>query len=677
MKAYRHRTDTLNSCKVVTVGKQKRHWVEFQLLYELGAPLANMPYRAMNEATRTGCVPEFSGQSDEQGIIRLEDLHPLSVTLLLQADPFAKELQTRRLRAVRAEPQRPGVGDNSELYGPQRSGFSPLEQQAHEAGYRYHYLRVGQLCDGLPELEPPLPKGKELPKYHFPDADFKGFTIEYEQLDHRHVLEICPFRAWMLVLHHQTEYSLANAYNLGLMSILAYNSGEEHVHGAPGEFFMRQCLDLSRSPKVIDGGREWPSLVVDVPFDQRYTLAEFLNTGDLDPPQGDTQLFYAVCALQVLVAWRGTATLKHVFTDLTFRPVEPASRAGCDEAAPCRDLTSVGKVHLGFREAFDVAKKSFFDDLDENVTEESSNKELYICGHSLGGALGLVHAAYLKNNDPVLYTYGMPRTFSVKATLSLEKLKHFRHVNDMDPIPSVPAEVELDNYLYDIYGHLGTTLGFAWSVGQLVVGNVAKFGDPYAHHGEVVAFYKATQHIQERGSQFPAYMSKEGLGAPYHTKVSRRLPHRAKLYVVPALSLEKDRVVEENQKAFVNSLTQESRSQFFPKNGNLKKGRLIKALDHLMSDEYQPYIHNQLLEAINPERMVERKKHRDAFEQQLQEHFARIHAAERERNQSFIELHGLVDGTLRATFKLEGGPHALERFDAVACGVSVRERLDG
>ncbi len=57
-----HRTDTLNPFKNVTCGKQKDYWVEFQLLDELGEPVANMPYRAINEATRTGYGDVLRGQ---------------------------------------------------------------------------------------------------------------------------------------------------------------------------------------------------------------------------------------------------------------------------------------------------------------------------------------------------------------------------------------------------------------------------------------------------------------------------------------------------------------------------------------------------------------------------------------------------------------------------------------
>jgi hypothetical protein len=223
MNDYLHRTDTLNPRKDVTVGKQKTHWVEFQLLDEQGEPLANMPYRAVNDATRAACAPECSGRSDAQGLIRLEGLHPIPITLLVSAGPLAEQLQTRRLRALRPEPPRPVIGDRTPLYGPQQSGFSPIEKQALGAGHAYHYVRIGQLCDKAPAFKPPLKNADELPAFHFPDRAFGGFTVEYEALNRRHVLEVCPFRAWSLVLHHQPEYSMANAYNLGLMANLSYS----------------------------------------------------------------------------------------------------------------------------------------------------------------------------------------------------------------------------------------------------------------------------------------------------------------------------------------------------------------------------------------------------------------------------------------------------------------------
>jgi len=675
-----HRTATVCTYKDVIVGKQKQHWVEFQLLDEQGEPLANMPWRAVNDATRAKCAGEYSGRSDAQGVVRIDGLHPIPITLRLEANPLAEQLQTRRLRAERPEPPRPIMGDRTPLYGPQRSGFSPIEKQAVAAGHSYHYLRIGQLCDQLPTFEPPLADSKQLPGFHFPDRTFSGFTVEYEELNRRHVLEICPLRAWSLVLHHQPEYSLANAYNLGLMSILAYSTLPGEEYGSVTELFEQQCLDMSRTPLLKDGSAVWPCLVSDVPFNDRYTIVLPLDTTQAAPPEGDTQLFYAINATQVLVAWRGTEMngFADLRTDATFRPVEPHVAANCAPKVPCANLTKKGSVHLGFRDAFELTMRIYARDLGEVILEEALDRDLFICGHSLGGALGLLQAAALKDRNPLLYTYGMPRTFTLKAVQSLSELWHFRHVNDTDLIPSIPPEAALDNYLYDLYGPLGTTLGFTWSFVQLTSSALFKYGDPFCHHGEIAMFFKAEQHLQQRGSHYPAYRNKEGLGAPYHTTITYRLPEKAKLYLVPSLSPDDDKQAGQAQDRLTTSLNAQSRARFFPAYGNPKEGRVVGILNHLMSN-YQPYIYNQLLESINPERdpLLKRQQSRQKFIQQMKDHHVNIPKDEFTRNGLFLELQGLLGQALRVTQQAEGGAEALKRFEFLADAKAHFEKIYG
>jgi hypothetical protein len=64
MSDRQHHTDLFCTYKPVTAGPQKKHWVEFQLVDELGEPLANLPWRAVNQAVRDGCVPEYTGITD-------------------------------------------------------------------------------------------------------------------------------------------------------------------------------------------------------------------------------------------------------------------------------------------------------------------------------------------------------------------------------------------------------------------------------------------------------------------------------------------------------------------------------------------------------------------------------------------------------------------------------------
>lgn len=678
MNDFLHRTDTLNPRKDVIGGKQKQHWVEFQLLDELGAPLANMPYQAINDAIREGCFPDCSGHSDAQGVIRIEGLHPIPITLKIQANPLLELLQTRRLRAERAEPPRPVIGSQTPLHGPQRSGFSPIEQQARAAGYDYHYLRIGQLCDQAPNFSPPLAEPERLPAYHFPHSQFKGFTVSGEALDRRHVLEVCPFRAWSLVLHHQSEYSLANAYNLGLMSILAYSNQPENERGSVKELFEQQCLDVSRTPRVWDNGQAWPCLVSDVPFSDRYVIAEPLDTAKVVPPEGDTQLFYVISASQVLVAWRGTETsgLADLITDTTFRPVKPEVEAKCEPKVPCGDLTPVGSVHLGFRDAYEVVGRVFTNDFWKTIPEETFDKKLFICGHSLGGALGLIHAASLKARNPLLYTYGMPRTFTFHAVQSLGEIRHFRHVNDADLVPRVPPEAALDNYLYDLYGPVGTLMGLSWSIRQATLGAVFKHEDPYSHHGELAMFFKAEQHRNQQIEHYPAYRKPDG--RPYLSAITRKLPEIAKLYLVPSLSEANDQEAEHATQRLNTSLNPESRAKFFPPYSNSSVGRMPRIGDHFMS-AYQPYIHNQLLESINPARdpLLERQVQRRRFEQQMQEHYGSIPEDELTRNRVFLDLQRLMDQALRMTQQAEGGSEALQRFDAIADPHAYYEKTYG
>ena len=673
-----HRTDTLNPYKDFIGGEQIQHWIEFQLLDEQGEPLANLPYRAVNEATREGFVPEFVGYSDAEGVIRFDGLHPLPITLLMQADPLAEQLQTRRLRAERTEPPRPGIGDRTPMYGPQRSGFSPIEKQALAAGYCYHYLRIGQLCDQLPTLQPPLDDSNQLPAFHFPERKFAGFTISGDELDRRHVLEVCPFRAWSLVLHHQPEYSLVNAYNLGLMSILAYSNRDERELGSVNEFFEQQCLDLSRTPRVWDSGQAWPCVVTDVPFSDRYVTVEPLDTGKADPPEGHTQLFYAISASQVLVAWRGTEMegLADLITDATFRPVKPEIAAVCESKVPCPGLTAVGSVHLGFRDAFEVARRGFDTDFGKTILGGARDKKLFICGHSLGGALGLIHAASLKGHNPLLYTYGMPRTFTLHAVQFLGDLWHFRHVNDMDAIPRVPPEAALDNYLYDIYGPMGLLAGFSWSLRQAITSAVFKHEDPYSHHGEIALFLRAEQHQQQEFIPYPAYRKPDG--SPYRSTITYELPVKAKLYLVPSLIEDSDQQVEQATQRLNTSLTAESKARFFPRYSNPPVGRMPRIGDHFMS-QYQPYMHNQLLESLDAERdpLLARQIERRKFEQQIKDYCGSIHEDELVRSRVFLELQGLLDQALHITRQVEGGTEALQRFNAIADPKAYYEKIYG
>lgn len=648
----------------VMAGKQTPYWVEFQLVDEQGDPVANMPWTVESAHPVSGPVEGFtySGQSDADGLIRVDMPHGLELRLTLDGNQLATEMEKRALRVSRD-------AENDSVVRP----------SAEDKGYIWHYAVLGELCHQKPDLQ--LREGEELPLFHFPNSSsFQGVKVRTNELEKRHVIEICPFRAWELVLHHQKDYSIANGINLGAAATLAYADDSSLDTVSITRFFINQCQDLSRLPQLYKDGSAWNMLVQDVPFSERYYSPVFMDTSrDTSPKEdekdplgtaqteddtaaikadGDTQLYYVYNADKVIVAWRGTASLFDVGTDLAFRPVNAEL---CDiDKTQCTSLLPAGKVHTGFWSGYSRVEKKYIAEI-RKLEELSGSLRLFICGHSLGGALALIHSVKFKNINPVLYTYGIPRTFTRDAVMQLSEITHFRHVNDNDPIPAVPAEANLDNELYKLWGWLGGTLGFFWSLGELLAYQIIAWGDCFWHHGNTVAFLTVTQSREW-------HECKRDLPTPAGCITIRNLlPLKAKLYLVPALAQQEMQQAGQKQKEFKASLTQADLTNFFPRGSNPDRGINLNLFDHFMTS-YMPYMYNKMLELIDNAGIVEKRtftEHRynvDAFREQMAENKDGIPEKELTRNNIFLNIEGLLDASLSPTLSMPSGNDTLLRF---------------
>ena len=358
-----------------------------------------------------------TGKSDGNGRIMVDELPPLPLRLVLNTDSLIKEMQepNRHLRLGRT-----GVD-------------SKVKPRAEQQGREYSYTTVGQLINELPTI-PDWPEKRDLPAFHFPDKAPKGWSIRPRGKDHKKrklTIEVCPFRAWVLMLHNGPEYSLVNGYNLSLMSILAYAGGERDDHGSKAgalKPYVEQVLThLGRLPFKVNDQYLAP-VVKDVPFSERYRHYEFIDTNSKDMGEiGDTQLLYLVNNEHAVVAWRGTESGSDYLTDVNGIQAN---------AAP---ILSSGSIHLGFKNAYqDISANKKLEDAKKLMDGHLAGKPLFICGHSLGGALALIHAAERRADKPLLYTYGMPRVFDRSAVAQLSGIVHYRHVNSNDLITAVP-----------------------------------------------------------------------------------------------------------------------------------------------------------------------------------------------------------------------------------------------
>ena len=436
--------------------RKLKYIFDIDLVDELGQPVTNVPYTLTiaSGMTRTGV-------SDGAGKILETDLRPGTAVLTLDPDVLIKVMQ---------EPHRT-LNPNRD---PQQS---TIKDQVEAAGRELRYAKVGQLIDTLPtivdwqhnEQGEPMP----LPEYHFPDATPKGYQIDFigkHQKRQDITIEICPFRAWVLALHHGPEYSLVNAYNLALMSVLSYaNDGiDEHgsALGSVNHFFGKALLDLSRPPFKVNAAYQ-AVLVKDVPFDERYSQFAFIDSSSkLYEEVGDTQLFYAANKTEVIIAWRGTAGFGDVLTDINAIQTDASQ------------FTGRGNMHLGFKQAYDVMRANEkLENVMINIDKLIAGKQLFLTGHSLGGALALIDATEKSDNNPILYTYGMPRVFDSSATAMLTDLIHYRHINADDLVPSIPKP--------------SWTLKKVMLAGMWGSQYLPQTDDDYAHQGRIVHFVEA------------------------------------------------------------------------------------------------------------------------------------------------------------------------------------------
>ncbi|MDB6373485.1 lipase family protein [Photorhabdus bodei] len=616
-----------------------KNWVEFQLVDEQGKPLVNMPYRLISRGT-PGYVRQ--GTTDGFGVLREEDLLPHPVTLYIDAQPLADEMEQRPLREIRGEEA------------------SVVKPKAEAEGHQYRYVTIGQISDRLPVIKDWKDPKKIPPPYHFPDPEPKGYRVH--PLNRRYVLEVCPFRAWVLLLHHQKEYSIVNAYNQCLMSVLAYAGKDVDIEGSVLHFFNRQMVDVSKLPYQVEKASATP-VVCDVPFSERYTRVEFIDSKTADNKQGDTRLFYIASNSDVLVSWRGTASLTNDLTDITFQPL---SLSCDDEKALCSGFIHRGKVHKGFWDAFSLVgklkvpgekTKEVFGD----ILDLAARKRLFICGHSLGGALALLHSAQLKEYHPCLYSYGMPRTLTRSAVQELSSIIHFRHVNENDPIPLVPFEQDMDNVFFNYW----TLAGYDWEIMKLLspspiiqaIKQATASKEIYLHHGKVIHFLKA--------SACPEWLiAASNVSLITRLSAEEILSNTTKLYLIPELDKETEHFFSqagEQQNVLFNQLSPQEQDKLFDENKNPELKDRVSILNH-SSYKYAGYIDARLKELCEPDKMTAYQDSQRQFKEKMDVYKRLIPDAVYYRNLCFLEMDKQLIKSLAVSQQEEKGKLALQYY---------------
>ncbi len=143
----------------------------------------------------------------------------------------------------------------------------------------------------------------------------------------------------------------------------------------------------------------------------------------------DTEAFLAAKGGHAVVCFRGTSSGKDALSDLNFFKTDA--------------FGGRGRVHRGFQRAVD----SVWAPLQAAIASLGQDKQLFICGHSLGAALAQLTAHRLVlSGHPVaaVYVFGSPRVGNREfkdAYNALLGAKTFLHINNQDVVTQVPPQI--------------------------------------------------------------------------------------------------------------------------------------------------------------------------------------------------------------------------------------------
>ncbi|KAG8409941.1 hypothetical protein J3458_019014 [Metarhizium acridum] len=131
---------------------------------------------------------------------------------------------------------------------------------------------------------------------------------------------------------------------------------------------------------------------------------------------------------EIVVSIRGSNNIRNYITNLIF------SWSDCDFTTKCQ-------VHAGFAQAWDEIKVA----VNKAITLATRGKRQYavvFTGHSLGGAVATLGAAYLRRSGlhVRLYTYGSPRVGNDRFASWFSNIQggQWRVTHEDDPVPRLP-----------------------------------------------------------------------------------------------------------------------------------------------------------------------------------------------------------------------------------------------
>jgi hypothetical protein len=131
-------------------------------------------------------------------------------------------------------------------------------------------------------------------------------------------------------------------------------------------------------------------------------------------------------------------------------------------------LVSINNSEVKVHQGYDKIYNSIKDDIHKLDLE---NKDLYITGISLGGAIASINALDLYQYNPEVYTFGSPKVFNIEGSKLVNNLVPTIHriYNTADVVPDYPFSPE--------YRPVGNPEPFTIKLGSIIKNHTEAYKD--------------------------------------------------------------------------------------------------------------------------------------------------------------------------------------------------------
>lgn len=527
----------------------RTQWIGFRLVDEFGD---GQPYAGLSYEVTDNKGEKFLGKLDSDGYAKIVSTYCGPAILSFPEfytgdDDWYLALQTRQqyalpITALQVAAEHTRRRPSSE---PSASLTRAVKEKAEF--YRVEVRDLVQITSHLPPastIVAPRPS-KDLAANARQNGITFGVALEPNK---HHVLEVRALRAWRPLLSLTSTFSALDAYQLSLFTSLAYAGfGQKYdesekqlptypVPGTVGHVLNARLGNIQTGALIEEPGRfhnvrDFYPILEEVPYSKRLEVVPYdpqrytkhneqlpWNLHTLNHTKSNTQAYVTHDDRMILIGIRGTQeNPDDLMLDLDATQV------------PYKE--GIGQAHHGFYRGF-KAVKAF---VEPYLLSFHTGQKVVVCGHSLGGAIALLLAEWIRRNeqkyDVLLYTFGAPRAGDRAFVEGASALVHHRLVNHNDPIPSLPATwMDTDKRLW-IPGLAALITGTTGVGGAAFVAGVVNLqGDPYQHHGTQHHFLPLKIAKDEETSllwQPDCSGVENAAGAHYAAKTTADMPDRA------------------------------------------------------------------------------------------------------------------------------------------------------